>query len=36
MTTVFQETDAPHDVVMARVPGLILHKWVVVNLPGLP
>jgi hypothetical protein len=36
MTTVFQETDAPHDVVMARVPGLILHKWVVVSLPGLP
>jgi len=36
MTTVFQETDAPHDVVMARVRGLILHKWVVVSDSGLP
>ena len=31
-TTVFQEADTPHDVVMARVRGLILHKWVVVSI----
>ena len=36
MTTVFQETDTPHDIVMARVRGLILHKWVVVSVTGLP
>jgi hypothetical protein len=31
-TTVFQEAAAPHDVVMARVRGLLLHKWVVVSI----
>jgi hypothetical protein len=32
VTTVFQEVGTPHDVAMARVRGLLLHKWVVVDI----
>jgi hypothetical protein len=32
LTTVFQEVVTPHNVVMARVRGLLLHKWVVASI----
>jgi hypothetical protein len=34
-TVVFQEVNRPHDVVMARVRGIVLHKWVVVGISNL-
>jgi hypothetical protein len=35
LTTVFQEVGKPHELVMARVRGLLLHKWVVVSISNL-
>jgi hypothetical protein len=34
-TAVFQEVDRAHDVTMARVRGIVLHKWVVVAITNL-
>lgn len=31
-SVVYQETNAPHIVTMARVPSYVLHKWVVTNI----
>ncbi len=28
-TTLFSERNAPHTIALARVPGLLLHKWIV-------
>ena len=31
-TTLFSERDAPHTIALARVPGLLLHKWIVTRI----